>query len=330
MITRNRTSHTKGFTIVELAVVIMILGILAGLVGVSWNGWQKRSAESEVKSDLAMAASAMESTKNFSNGYPSTLPTSIKSSENVSLQRVWGDSTKYCIQATNLNRTSVVFYIRNNQSGTAQSGSCPAPELPPSTPSPSAIVVSSTSVQVSWPNVSGATSYAVRYGTGSPTTLASCTSSPCTIGSLATGTTYNISVVASNSYGSSTAGTTTVTTSTPAIPAPSAAGVTYTTSRVKIGADYYQRYVVTASGGTCSVGSTEWKIGVTGGATPNWSGETWQSSNTRTVDVPENGIYSSVDVTIYVKPRCVSGGNSTEGNPAYAYNGSGGGAGGAI
>ena len=319
--------QTHGFTIIEMMVVILVLGILIAMSVFSYTGWKGSINQREVQSDLRMAATSMESAKNFSDGYPSTIPASFKPSENVSIIKVWGDKTQYCMQARNLIDSAVVYFIRNGQTSSPQPGVCPTSPLPPSSPSPTASAASSSSFVVSWPNVSGATSYTLRYGTGSPTTVSACTSSPCTVSGLSASTTYNISVVATNAAGSSVPGTTSVVTVAPAIPAPAAAGISYTgpTRIKKSTGEYAQRYVVTTSGGACSVGATEWKIGVTGGSTPYWAGETWQSSNTRTVDVLENGIYSPYDVTIFAKPRCVSGGNSTEGNAVYTYNGSGGG-----
>lgn len=320
---------SNGFTIVELMIIIVVIGILASVTVLGFRGWQQSIAKAQAKSDLQQLATAVNTQKNF--GTDTTFPpASFKGSEDVVVSRVWSGEGKYCVQAYSTNSPSDVFYIDSTQSKEPRAGNCPAAPFPPSSPSPSAVANSTSSITISWPTITNASSYVVRYGTSSPTTLASCSTSPCTVTGLAGGTTYNISVVASNSYGSSTAGTTSVVTTAPAVPAPASSGVTYTTSRVKVGGVFYQRYVITTSGGACSVGATEWKMGVTGGASPSWSSVSWQSSNTKTVDVSETGIYSATDVTIFTRASCVSGANRTEGSPAYAYNGSGGGAGGAL
>lgn len=317
----------QGFTIVELIVVIAIIALLATMSLLGWRAWQTGLAKNAVKSDLKQAAVAMESAKNLGSGYPTSLPSNYKGGSSVIVTYRSGDSSKYCIDAVSQKDPAVVYHIDTTQSKEPQLGTCASLLAVPASPNPVASGSSTTAITVTWTDVAGATSYEVRYGTGTPSTLAGCTGSPCTISGLTVNTTYNINVIASNASGSSPAAATSAITQ---IPAPSAAGVTYTTSRVKVGTEYYQRYVVTTSGGTCSIGSTEWKIGVTGGATPNWSSVSWQSSNTKTIDVPENGIYSPTDVTIFVKPRCISGSNATEGTPAYTYNGSGGGAGGSL
>ncbi|MEP6710487.1 MAG: prepilin-type N-terminal cleavage/methylation domain-containing protein, partial [Candidatus Saccharibacteria bacterium] len=59
-----------GFTIVELLVVIVVIGILLGLTIVGYAGWRARTAKKEVQSDLKGALSAMESARNFGAGYP--------------------------------------------------------------------------------------------------------------------------------------------------------------------------------------------------------------------------------------------------------------------
>lgn len=46
------THNKKGFTIVELLIVIVIIGILAALVIVAYNGIQNRSYDSAVRADL--------------------------------------------------------------------------------------------------------------------------------------------------------------------------------------------------------------------------------------------------------------------------------------
>jgi len=51
---------TSGFTIVELLIVIVVIGILAAITIVAYNGVQARSRDATRKSDLAAAAKALE------------------------------------------------------------------------------------------------------------------------------------------------------------------------------------------------------------------------------------------------------------------------------
>lgn len=104
----------NGFTIIELIVVITVIGILAGIVVVTYSGWRTNTAKSEVSSDLNSVSAAMESARNFSAGYPSTLPSSFTASPNVSVSLVRSTLTTYCAQATSTAVPSVVYYISSS------------------------------------------------------------------------------------------------------------------------------------------------------------------------------------------------------------------------
>ena len=63
-------SKQKGFTIVELLIVIVVIGILAAITIVAYNGIQNRARDTSVRSDLANLAKQFE-LYNVDNGrYP--------------------------------------------------------------------------------------------------------------------------------------------------------------------------------------------------------------------------------------------------------------------
>lgn len=72
-------SFQKGFSIVELLIVIVIIGILASITIVSYNGTQKKAYDTSVQSDLDNIAGFLEAyrtrddpTNNPNKQFPST------------------------------------------------------------------------------------------------------------------------------------------------------------------------------------------------------------------------------------------------------------------
>lgn len=114
-----------GFTIVELAVVIAVVGILAAITIASYGSWRQSSAETAVKSDLSGAYTALESHKNFNDSFPATLPTTFTSSEDVTLSyNPSADGTSYCVSARSDVVTTVVFNIQSLNGKTPVAGAC--------------------------------------------------------------------------------------------------------------------------------------------------------------------------------------------------------------
>lgn len=60
----------KGFTIVELLIVIVVIGILAAIVVVAFNGVQRRAVETSIQSDLKNFAKNVEMHKAEYGRYP--------------------------------------------------------------------------------------------------------------------------------------------------------------------------------------------------------------------------------------------------------------------
>jgi prepilin-type N-terminal cleavage/methylation domain-containing protein len=314
---KQNVSKKTGFTIVEMVVVVAIIGTLAAIGLIGWRTWQQSAAQRQVQSDIKQAAIAMDSAKNFSSGYPLALPNTYQSDSGVTVTYFGGNTNGYCIQAQSVRVTSVTYYIDSTRGGEPFVGTCSSsPNFALSAPGGVAVsALSSASIMVSWTNSANATGYTVRYGTASPTTIANCTSSPCTITGLAGSTLYRANVTATNSFTSAASGTVTATTPA-AIAAPTAPSVTYTSS-LKGGGS--RTYNITASGGACTLpATTEWKFFITATqsgdpvALPNWNTVSWQTANTTTYTQVTNGFQAPGAVTVYAKPRCVNGVNSTE------------------
>jgi len=117
-------AKSKGFTVVELIVIISVIGILASISVVGYGAWQKRTYENVVKSDLNSAVAALESARNFGSGYPTTLPSTFTPSENVTILGGGStDSKTYCVQANSTKDTSIMWYVSNTNKN-PQAGNC--------------------------------------------------------------------------------------------------------------------------------------------------------------------------------------------------------------
>lgn len=65
--------NKQGFTIVELLIVIVVIGILAGLVFVQFNNVQGRARDSERKADIRLIESKLAEYRADESSYPDAL-----------------------------------------------------------------------------------------------------------------------------------------------------------------------------------------------------------------------------------------------------------------
>lgn len=118
-----RWQAVSGFTIIELAVIISVIGILAMITIFSIGNWRTRTAQNEVQNDLHAASAAMENGRIFNNSYPATIPSSFSPSANVTVSLKTSTAGGYCIEAKSKVITSVVYSIRSD-SRTPVVGNC--------------------------------------------------------------------------------------------------------------------------------------------------------------------------------------------------------------
>jgi len=77
---------SRGFTLVEILLVIVIISVLMTITIVSYGAWQQRVADNSVQSDIRQAIAGLQTYRNFENTYPPNLAgTNFASSNNVTL-----------------------------------------------------------------------------------------------------------------------------------------------------------------------------------------------------------------------------------------------------
>jgi prepilin-type N-terminal cleavage/methylation domain-containing protein len=122
---------SSGFTIVELIIVIIVIGILTAIVTLSYAGISRRSVETSMQTDLRNAATVIEKDRQLAGAYPAngTLANSgsgLKSSVTNTLDYSI-TSTGYCITVVSTKLTGSMYHITNG-TGEIKSGACPAAE----------------------------------------------------------------------------------------------------------------------------------------------------------------------------------------------------------
>lgn len=91
----------RGFTIVELLIVIVIIGILAAIVIVAFNGIQGRAKDTAIRSDLANIAKKLELARsNNGANYPFPLTTATDIRVNKNLYDTAENNMYYCFDSS--------------------------------------------------------------------------------------------------------------------------------------------------------------------------------------------------------------------------------------
>lgn len=121
----------QGFTIVELLIVIVIIGILAAITIIAYNGIQSRAQLASLQSDLSNAAQQMKLFQTDNGTYPATIDCTQADSTTNKCLRSSGTSTyqyiastgnpqTYCLAETNGSQS---YSVRQN--GLILAGNCP-------------------------------------------------------------------------------------------------------------------------------------------------------------------------------------------------------------
>lgn len=135
----------KGFTIVELLIVIVVIGILAGLVLNTFSGVQKRARDTERQTDITSLSTQLEVFYNDNAGYPaladvttaklkgldagalaapgqtgtSLVSTAAANKDQYGYQAVAADGTACTTTATPCTKFTLTWYSENDPAATA-------------------------------------------------------------------------------------------------------------------------------------------------------------------------------------------------------------------
>jgi prepilin-type N-terminal cleavage/methylation domain-containing protein len=129
----SKSNYDKAFTIVELLIVIVIIGILATIVIVAFSGVSRQATISTLLSDLNQASQQLKADQVINGTYPGTAGAAnngvgLKSSGSTTYQYTVNNGTNpqtFCLTATN---GSLTYYINSN--GIPTEGLCPGHSAP--------------------------------------------------------------------------------------------------------------------------------------------------------------------------------------------------------
>lgn len=119
------TTMSRGFTVVELLIVIVVIGVLAAIVIIAFNGVQQRAREAAVKADLSNSAKKMATDNVLKASYELTAA-AVDGGKGLATSAGTGyvyhsTGTTYCITGTN----GTSSYMISDTAPTPTQGGCP-------------------------------------------------------------------------------------------------------------------------------------------------------------------------------------------------------------
>lgn len=93
----------EGFTLIELVVVMVIIGVLLSVAFVFHYGARERSSDATAKSNLRIAVPAIEAYRSENGGYAGMTVAGLRSTYNPGIGDVvveWSTDDDYCVSST--------------------------------------------------------------------------------------------------------------------------------------------------------------------------------------------------------------------------------------
>ena len=119
-----------GFTIVELLVVIVVIGILAAITIVSYTGISQRARDATLKSDLTNASTQVQLDYVTNGVYPLTFPSAVKYSPGVGMSlSSTGNVNSYCINGQMTSGSQIKYMYFDSTSAFSRETASKMPTL---------------------------------------------------------------------------------------------------------------------------------------------------------------------------------------------------------
>jgi prepilin-type N-terminal cleavage/methylation domain-containing protein len=100
---RATVRREEGFTLIELIVVMVIIGVLLSVAFVFHYGARERSSDATAKSNLRIAVPAIEAYRSENGGYAGMTVAGLKTTYNAGIAGIvveWTTDDDYCVSST--------------------------------------------------------------------------------------------------------------------------------------------------------------------------------------------------------------------------------------
>jgi|GEM_PF-3508145 len=112
----SRHQVPRGFTIVELLIVVIVIAILAAIVAVAYSGVQRQAVRAIMQNTARDVAKAAEMKKVVDGVYPSAIPDTLTIPSGVGVGITEVDSAdKFCFNVTTTRYADIVYSINQMQ-----------------------------------------------------------------------------------------------------------------------------------------------------------------------------------------------------------------------